>query len=117
MSATRLLMAQLVVLIALVGIVFYGFDHDALWDTFWYSSLAHFLGGLWCALFAAWTMRFLEIPFHIQYCVLSAVLLGVGWEIFEVIIGATHYPASTLYTIADISMDIFGGLFGAYLVR
>ena len=117
MSATRLLFAQLIILIVLTNIVFYGLAHDFLWSVSWFSALAHLLGGMWAAMFAAWGMQFLGIRVRFLYCVLFAIVLGLCWEIFEVIIGATHFPASTFDTVEDIGMDIVGGVAGVFFVR
>ena len=117
MSATRLLVAQLIVLLILTYIVFFGITHDFYWSIFWFSALAHFLGGLWAGIFGAWLLEFRGISRSFLFCIAVALLLGIFWEMFELVIGATHFPADTVDTVQDIYMDIIGGVAGALVAR
>lgn len=113
----RLLVAQLAVLALLLLVTLYGLAHGHLWDVLWFSSVAHFLGGLWVALFAAWALNILHLPRSSIACVVAALVFGICWEVYEFTIGATHFPVDTVDTIADIFMDIAGGIFGTFFAR
>jgi hypothetical protein len=83
----------------------------------WFSASAHFLGGIWVALFAAWGLNVLRFPRGFLIYVAAALVFGICWEIYEFMIGATHFPAGTVDTVTDIFMDIVGGAFGAFFAR
>jgi hypothetical protein len=117
MLNVRLLFSQLAVLTVLLIVVLYGLAHVHLWDILWYSSIAHFLGGLWVALFSAWGLNVLRFPRDFFIYVAAALVFGICWEIFEFTIGATHFPVDTVDTVTDILMDIVGGMVGALFAR
>ena len=106
-------------LIRLLLLIFFIFLLDYLaMQFYWYSSiwyldmLIHFLGGLWLGLALVWLFRIKEISFKsIFYLILGVLLIGVLWEIFEIIIDETITGNSfnTLDTISDIFFDIAGG--------
>lgn len=117
MIEQKLLVGQALVLSTLFSLVLLGAGNDAHWSTFWFSALAHFLGGVWVALFAGWGSLVLHLPPRFLVCVSSALLFGILWELFEVQIGATHFPVDTVDTIADLCMDVIGGSSGALALR
>src|SRR3989344_3428163 len=117
MYAKKLLVAQLVILAVLLFVVLYGIAHDYLWSIFWFSGLAHFLGGIWAGIFGIWVFRSSDASPRLFYCIGVALALGICWELFEVVIGATHFPADTIDTVQDIMMDIVGGAIAGLTVR
>ncbi len=117
MTGRQLLFAQVIVLVVLFGIVIFGMSHDYLWGVAWYSATAHFLGGLWAALFFTWGQGALRLSRSVAYVVVATFVLGVCWEIFEFSIGATHFPVDTVDTIADLIMDVIGGTMGALIMK
>ena len=85
---------------------------------YWYSSIwyfdmvMHFLGGIWLGLALIWFFKIGEISFKsIFYLILGVLLIGVLWEIFEIIIDETITGNSfnILDTISDILFDLAGG--------
>lgn len=117
MTRTRLLLAQLIVLVPLLGVVLYGIAHAYLWDVAWYSAIAHILGGLWAALFFVWGQSMLGLPRNLMFCVIAVLVLGIFWEVFEFLIGATHFPVDTVDTVADLLMDFVGGMIGVRAMK
>ena len=117
MTAQRLLFAQVFVLAFLFPLVLFGISHDYLWGVAWFSAIAHFLGGLWVVLCAAWGQSMLALRNDFVVLVVAALAIGVCWEMFEVLIGATHFPADTVDTMKDLVMDVVGGLTGALIMR
>ena len=117
MTGTRLLFAQVFVLAILFPLVLSGISHDYLWGVAWFSATAHFLGGLWVALCAAWGQSMLGLPRDFVLLIAAALAIGIGWEVFEGVIGATHFPADTVDTVEDLVMDIVGGTAGALMMR
>lgn len=117
MTERKLLFTQVIVLVVIFGLVIFGMSHDYLWGVAWYSAIAHFLGGSWVALFAAWGQSMLRLPRNFIMYAGAALVVGIFWEIFEVSIGATHFPADMIDTMADLCMDVIGGAVTASALR
>ncbi len=117
MTERNLLFAQFVVLVILFPLVLFGISHDYLWGVVWFSAVAHFLGGLWAALCAAWGQGMLGLPRDFVLLVVAALVIGICWEVFEGLIGATHFPADTVDMIEDLIMDVVGAGTGALVMR
>ena len=117
MTRTRLLFAQLIVLAPLLGVVLYGIAHAYLWNVWWYSAIAHTMGGLWALLFFVWAQNMLHLPRNFILCIIAALVLGIFWELFEFSIGATHFPFDTIDTVADLVMDFVGGMIGVRVMK
>jgi len=80
----------------------------------------HFLGGLWISLasyhFAA---KFYDINFFalVVSTIGTAVLIGVGWELFEYVFGIVPYTKWYVPdTVSDILMDMIGGIVGFFFI-
>lgn len=117
MLGRTLLFAQLAVLCVLLPLVLFGIAHDYLWSVVWFSATAHFLGGLWAVLCFAWGQSILRLSRNFLTCVIAVFVLGICWEIFELLIEATHFPASTIDTVTDLIMDVIGGIVGVGLLQ
>ena len=87
---------------------------------YWYSSVwwfdmpMHFLGGLWLGLAFVWFFFNKEFNWKlILKIILGVLLIGILWEIFEVILNnyTTQLPFNTLDTLSDIFFDLAGGTF------
>jgi hypothetical protein len=89
------------------------------WQFLWLDILMHFLGGLWVALASFWILGiFKNHTSYIQskkqaiiFALVSALFIGVLWEVFEYIsdIAVTseaYWPDTTL----DLIMDSLGGV-------
>lgn len=90
----------------------YSFWYATIW---WYDMLVHFLGGV----FIGFLILYLFSKLHklalkqLVICVGGGILLiGIGWEIFEVIVwhvtGAVGSPFSD--SVSDVICDTLGGL-------
>lgn len=74
----------------------------------------HFMGGLWVGLAFIWLSWGREFNWKlILKIILGVLLIGVLWEIFEVILNnyTTQLPFNTLDTLSDIFFDLAGGTF------
>ncbi len=85
------------------------------WRFWWYDIMMHFLGGAVVGGLAAWLV--IRLMPHISTrrllgIVLSAVIVvGVGWEVFEYIVGIYANEQST---IGDTTLDIIMDTVGAF---
>ncbi|MEX0917204.1 MAG: hypothetical protein WDZ90_01650 [Candidatus Paceibacterota bacterium] len=89
------------------------------WTLWWYDIMMHGLGGFFVGLSTLW---FFYLSGYVQaprnsliffYGIVSALVVGVLWEVFEYIVGATNRDEYMFDTFLDLLMDIAGGL-GAY---
>jgi len=108
----RLLFAQfyclaIVAILHLLGLKLYLY-----WVFFWYDFLVHFLGGVWAGLAICWALSQFGWPIRLTHVVLAIVAIGIGWEIFEIAIGAPREPWYGLDTAIDLLLDALGGLAG-----
>ena len=85
---------------------------------FWYYSIwyfdmiMHFLGGFWIGLASVYLFSHKNSFQKLVFKILSVVfLIGVGWEIFEIIVNniTTQTSFDYLDTISDIFFDLSGG--------
>ena len=90
------------------------------WTLSWFDVLVHFLAGLWVGLGALWLV-FLSgyiTRFRLSYhsalftAFIPIVVLGIGWELFEVWAGIPIEEKYLSDTVVDLSMDILGALSG-----
>ncbi len=83
----------------------------------------HFLGGLFVVLFFFWTLSLFKSKLsYIEKLLLGAVftiLVGLVWEYFELIIGATDLASPEYWgdTGMDIVMDTLGAVLGIVFVH
>jgi hypothetical protein len=120
--------ASIVVLLILMILHLVGSYYSLYWVYPWYDILAHIGSGLWIALTLLWLASVLgQINSLKEYktktfliALLSAILIGVIWEIMEKVSGASA-PNSIGYrldTAMDIVNDGLGGLLAFwYFVR
>lgn len=87
----------------------------------WFDNTLHFAGGLCVGFFSLWLYTgsreggFSDTDKILLSAVLGALIVGIGWEIFEYSAGITSntigsYP---LDTVKDLAVDVLGG-YGAY---
>ncbi|HAS80743.1 MAG: hypothetical protein UR25_C0003G0055 [Candidatus Nomurabacteria bacterium GW2011_GWE1_32_28] len=81
----------------------------------WYLDMfMHFWGGVWLSSIFIWFFKLKEINLKLVLSIILGVLLiGIFWEIFEIIVNKTTIENSfnILDTISDLSFDLAGGLF------
>ncbi|MDO8619845.1 MAG: hypothetical protein Q7R64_00655 [bacterium] len=89
------------------------------WRWWWFDLLTHFLGGVFVALLLLWFFFFsgyTRVPAPRQSVLFLALvggtlLIGVGWEAFESVVGLTWSPEGYWFdTIVDVCMDFIGAL-------
>lgn len=85
---------------------------------YWYSEIwyfdmpMHFLGGFWIGLLYFYLSPSENISFKvILKTLLFVILIGIGWEIFEVLVNdvIARNPFNSLDTFSDICFDLAGG--------
>jgi hypothetical protein len=91
------------------------------WQWPWFDILMHFLGGAFIGLASLWVL------FHSRYvgsfhpsrkamfaaALVGALSVGLGWEVFEYVAGATGvsgYESYALDTATDLAMDCLGAV-------
>lgn len=106
---------------ALISVIIFIFVVNYLAMSFhWYSSiwfsdiLLHSLGGFWLGLLYFYLFkksnRVIESTFLL---ILFVIILGVGWEIFEIFLNKfiTLQDFNYLDSASDICFDLVGGLY------
>ena len=88
---------------------------------YWYYSIwyfdmiMHFLGGVWVGLASIYLFPPKDLSIKFIWRILFFVLLvGVGWEVFEVFVSRMTTESSyfnILDTISDVFFDLAGGVF------
>lgn len=100
-------------------------SYSLYWHFWWYDLIVHFFGGVFAGLLVAWAVFFSGYVKRIHITTKSlflasiagAIIIGVGWEVFERLIGHTWSPEGYwLDTGIDIVMDILGGILGFLLI-
>ncbi|MEK7170075.1 MAG: hypothetical protein AAB767_02205 [Patescibacteria group bacterium] len=98
------------------------------WHFSWFDILPHSFGGMFVSLLAVWLWFFSgylgahPLPNQRAFfwiTVTSALVIGVGWEIFERGLGHTWSPEGYLLdTFIDVISDTIGGIIiGLFLMR
>lgn len=79
--------------------------HDWYWTYPWLDFVMHFAGGALIALIAHVLLG------RTVWVVVAALVIGVGWEVYEYGIGLVHIdPDFYLDAVLDLSMDFLGAL-------
>lgn len=119
MTLTKPLLKDIFVLAIVVACMHYAaLELYLYWTTDWFDILMHFLGGFLIGLLAVflfYTSGYVQFPKdHVGSAfaiVLSSVLVvGLGWELWELFLGWTDVLADRGDTILDVIMDTFGGV-------
>ena len=112
-----LLYAQLVVVAALAALHLAGVEYHLYWRFIWLDTLAHTLGGMWAGLFVFSVRTRLGYMPSITWGIVGAIVLGILWEVFEVVVGIPREANYAFDTSVDLLMDTIGGILGAILAR
>ena len=115
MTERRLFLTQtlLLALVALVHVV--ALQLHLYWHFWWLDIFVHFGGGLWVALAVSWLLLFARREPRIIALICTAIVIGILWEIFEVLIGMTFEDKYVFDTTIDLLMDTAGGIAGYFL--
>jgi len=77
--------------------------------------MMHFLGGLFVGLSTLWfffTSEYVQLNQRVRNVILvagvSIVLIGIGWEIFEILAGVPREDNFIIDTVVDLTMDVLG---------
>ena len=98
------------------------------WHFSWFDILPHTLGGMFVSLLSVWLWFFSgymgahPIPTSVVLfwvALFSALSIGIGWEVFERVLGHTWSPEGYWFdTHVDIISDTVGGIIiGLFLAR
>lgn len=126
MRTERYLLFLLILLVLIAAVNFFAIKVHLYWDVYWFDRVMHFFGGLWAGSFGLWffflrlhakTSRGIASIFLTSF--LSALLIGVLWELFELF---THLysifgteKAFMFDTLSDLFFDIVGSFFASFL--
>ncbi len=116
------------VLMLLIGLHSTGSYYSLYWRFFWFDIVVHIVSGLWVGLIFLWlasvcgqinSMREYKVK-SLLVALISAVLIGVVWELLENITQITFVKASGygFNTALDILNDGLGGILACiYFLR
>lgn len=119
MSASRILTAQFFSVLLLAVLTWLAVSYSLYWHFWWFDIPMHLLGGLWAGLCAAWLVARRGYPLTLTWCLVFALFVGVGWEVFEYIekIAQPQYLDYWPDTVKDIVMDILGAGIGYVIAK
>ncbi|MEI6280518.1 MAG: hypothetical protein WCP17_00775 [bacterium] len=108
--------AYSIILIFILNTIAVKFDfYSSIW---YFDMIMHFLGGFWLGLAFLWLFSYknssLELFFALIFkIILSVLIIGVLWEIFEIIFIniIAKNPFNTLDSLSDIFFDLSGSSF------
>ena len=92
------------------------------WTVWWYDVILHFIGGAWAAMAVIlfWHSIISSLKNNqlklVIVGIIGAFIIGLLWEVYELIIDATSISYGLFYwtdTTSDILLDICGGFFAA----
>ncbi len=84
------------------------------WRIGWYDKVVHMLAGAAVVFFMYYIIRTIDIfprSYTLVLAMIAAILIGIGWEIFEIQSGYTsvHKLGYAFSTMADLLSDVIGG--------
>ncbi len=90
------------------------------WQIWWYDIILHLLGGILVGFVIVEALGLSQTKINklidaIFIGLISAIVIGTIWELYEVSIGATmvSYEGYPMDTVIDLLFDMLGGLAGA----
>ncbi|MBI5456792.1 hypothetical protein HY969_03535 [Candidatus Kaiserbacteria bacterium] len=110
MEARRLLFVQFTLLAVIAFLYFLGFWLYLHWVFWWYDILLHFLGGVWVALAARWIFALKGIVPPGSWILALVIVVGLLWELFEVVVGMPRESNYLFDTSLDLLMDVLGSI-------
>lgn len=116
--------ASCAVLVLVAVLHLLAIEHDWYFYFWWFDIMMHFLGGLWVGLI---TSAYLISPKNVLFprsrsfgslympIFIIALIIGVGWELFELLGGIMHLSdrGYLFDSVKDLLNDSLGGLVGA----
>jgi uncharacterized membrane protein YjdF len=121
------LLALAFILVVLLGAVHFLASFFYLyWIVWWFDNVSHFLGGLMTGVLSFWVLRqfvfksyVLNIRGVLTIILVSVLVVGVGWEVFEKVFNIAEGVPGESYmidTTVDLIADLLGGVAAAVLV-
>ena len=88
------------------------------WNVFWFDIMMHFLGGALISLitlFFIYDSKFLNFKIKDKIVIFSiavgmTLIIGLGWELWELYCGFTDIVEDGADTFLDLIMDILGAI-------
>ena len=111
------LYAQLVTLIFLATLHLLGLEYHFYWRYVWFDTISHTLGGMWAAFFLFWLRAYAGYMPAVAWGIAGALVLGVIWEVLEVLAGLPREANYTLDTSIDLLMDVLGGALAGWIAQ
>ena len=115
---------KLFLLLVVIGVLHItGLSFFLYWRLEWYDLLVHTLSGAWVGGMALWfyylsgymTPHKETLRSVVLISVVSALLVGVSWEVFEYLVGATLFALPGEYFF-DTATDLFVDGIGGYII-
>jgi len=109
----------LIGLLILSGVIFIlnkvALVHFFYWRFWWYDIMMHFMSGALIGALALWgALRFYPMLSKRKLflmAILTAIVVGLGWEVMEYVGGITNGEAGYVFdTVKDLVMDTLGSL-------
>lgn len=92
------------------------------WMYPWFDIMIHFLGGLFVALSVLWFLfesKYIRLNKSVRNTIFvagsSIILVGVGWEIFEIFAGIPIEEDFILDTTIDLTMGVLGAIVAGFI--
>lgn len=111
-------------IVALMGVLhIFGINFFLYWRFLWFDIIVHILGGIFIGGVALWIFYFskyfkIDKSKEINVFLISLITVlvaGIFWEIFEFNIGATLLADIKTYRI-DTMVDMISNIFGAIII-
>ena len=114
----KLLLSQLLT-VALVAFldIYLGLNGSYFSKIWWFDIPLHILGGVWAGLWVATAGEFFSIRLSIWHIVLSVLLIGIGWEVFEYVFDmkGSAFMSYPVDTAKDLIADCIGGVIAVFI--
>lgn len=122
----RLILAVIFFLTVLIAVLHSAaIEHHLYWKFWWFDMVVHFLGGVIVSLGALWFLflsRYVPAPSvgrngMFAIALLAIVVIGISWEVFEVLSGIPIEENFVFDTCIDLMMDLLGACVGYVYFR
>ena len=110
----------IVLLTAIAALHAHALKFNIYWTVWWYDIPMHFLGGVWTGflglvfIYRNRSLSEVTLSKKIYYALLSAIVAGIIWEIFEYHFGL--YGVSKNFYIKDTAKDLVTDMLGGVTV-
>ena len=117
------------IFLILVGVLnFIAITLHLYWTLHYFDSLVHFTAGVSVGFASLWFVSLFFVknnaPLNRNYILtvafVGALIVGIVWEVFELVFGVTTLADGIHYitdTSSDLLMDVLGGLVAAFYTR